>query len=267
MQPTHTIQKDSHRYFPLSPRLLPEALRQPMRDFYGYAWTLEEISDSTALAREEKRQQLRLLRVTLQEHHTDLLPDWALGYQILIDQGRLSPLHGEHLWQAAWQVTEQDRYLTMEEVLTHARMAAAPIGRGIMEILGEKEVDRAGVDAFCVALWLLETLQNVRADYLLRHRVYLPQHALEEAGISDKVLTKKETGPKLRLVFNDWLEEAASQLKRTAYLTESVQNKLLRKELKILISQKNTLTRKLLKADPMAGKVRLSGWESFWAGL
>lgn len=267
MQPTHTIQKDFHKYFPVSTSLMAEAVRQSVRDFYGYAWTMEDICDNPALPREEKRQQLRLLRVTLQEHNTELLPDWALGYQILLDQGRLSPLHGEHLWQAAWQDTEQDRYLTMEEVLAHVRLAAVPIGRGVMEITGEKEVDRAAADALCIALMLIDILQNARADYLLRQRVYLPQHWLEEAGVSDKVLTKKETGPKLRLLFNDWLDEVESQLTRAAFLPGSLQQRRLRGEIKSILATTRELTRKLRRSDPMAGKIRLTGSERFFAGL
>jgi phytoene/squalene synthetase len=228
---------------------------------------MEEICSHSALQREEKRQQLRVLRMTIQERNTELMPDWAIGYHIMLEQKRLSPLHGEHLWEAAWQDTEKDKYLTMEEVLNYARMAAAPVGRAVMEIAGEKEVDRAALDSFCMALLLIDHLQNARGDYLLRNRTYLPQHWLEEAGISDKVLTKKETGPRLRKVFNDWLEEVEKQLQRAHFLPVSLQNKKLKSELKFILATRRALVKKIAKTDPMTHKITLTPWEEFRVGL
>ena len=267
MQPTHTIQKNSHKYFPVRPEWLAEAVRQPLRDFYGYLWTIDEIVNHAAMQREEKRQQLRVLRLTIGERNTELMPDWALGYHIMLEQKRLSPIHGEHLWQAAWQDTEKDKYLTFEEVMEYARMAAAPIGRAVMEIVGEKEVDRAALDSFSIALLLMDHLQHVRAEYLLRGRTYLPQHWLEEAGISDKVLSKKETGPRLRKVFNDWLDETEKHLQRASFLPASVQNKKLKSELKFILATRKKLAQKLRKSDVMTYKIRLTPWEEFCAGL
>lgn len=254
-------------YFPFSPEWLKEELRQPVRDFLSFIHTMEEITANAQLPREEKRQQLRLLRVTLQEKNTELLPDWALGYHILLEQKRLSPLHGEHLWQAYWQETEKDHYLTMAEVLEFSRLMAAPIGRGYMEIAGEMEIDRVALDGLCVAMHLMYLLQQVRQDYLLRHVVYLPLHVLEEAGISEKVLSKKETGPKLRQVFNLWCDEIDLHLARTVTLPESIRQGKLRREIKHIMAVQMELARLIRKSDPMAGRIRLSSMEMFLTRL
>ena len=256
-----------HMLFPFSPEWLKEELRQPARDFLQYIRTMEEIVETPNLAREEKRAQLRLLRLTLQEKNTELMPDWAMGYHILIEQKRLSPLHGEQLWQAFWQETEKDRYLTFEEVMAFSRSFAAPIGRGFLEIAGEGEADRGAVDGLCIGLHLMQMLQNVRSDYLLHQRVYLPKHWLEESGISEKVLSKKETGPKLREVFSLWCDEIDTQFNRATALPASLKNRKLRSETKHILATQIELSRLLRKGDPMAGKLRLSGVEAFVAKL
>ncbi len=267
MQPARITQKDYHDSFPISARLLPEESRQKVIDFYGFAKGMEEICDNPALPREEKRQQLRVLKVTMQENTPDLLPDWAMGYHWLLVNGGISPGHGEQLWQASWQDTEKTHYLTMDEVLAYARLAAAPIGRGVLEIMKETGAERGAVDALCMGLQLLDHLQNVRSDYLLRQRVYLPRHWMEEAGISEKVLTKKETGPKLRQVFDLWLDEVDKLLHYARHLPGSLQNKRLRWEVQAILACALELAKKLRQADPMAGKVRLTGWEKLKATI
>ncbi len=258
---------DPHLFFPFSPTLLAEELRQPASDFLAFIRRMEEISHHPNLPREEKRQQLRLLRLTLQEHNTELLPEWALGYHILLEQRRLSPQHGEQLWQAAWQSTEKDSYLTLEEVINYVRMAAAPIGRGFLEIARETDADRAATDGLSCALQLIQLLQNVRSDYLLHQRVYLPKHWLEEAGISDKVLSKKETGPRLRGIFNQWIDEIDSQLQKANALPATLKNRKLKAEVKRVLAMSHEFARLLRKSDPMMGRIRLSTAEIFLAKI
>jgi phytoene/squalene synthetase len=259
--------KDFHDFFPIPLALLPESHRQAVQDFYGFIAHLEGICNDPTLPREEKRQQLRLLRLTLQEHNTELLPEWALGYLILCDQERLSPQHGENLWQSFWQSTEQSHFRTMAEILAWSRLASAPIGRGVLEILEENEADPAATDALCMALHLVHLLQQTRRLYMQEQQVILPTHLLEAAGISEKVLEKNEAGPKLRVVIALWLDEVDSLLQHAAPLAASIKNSRLRGQIKMIQCGTVALSKKIRKGDVMAGKIRLSGWEQLLASL
>lgn len=265
MQPTRYHPKEYHESFPVASRLLPEAWRQKVLDFYSFARGIDDICDNPALPREEKRQQLRVIKLALQENTPELLPGWAVPYHRLLLDQVLAPLPGEQLWQACWQDTEKNRYLTFEEVLSYAKLSAAPVGRAVLEIAKEMEVERAASDALCIALQLLDHLQDARSDYLLRQRVYLPQHWLEEAGISEKVLMKKETGPKLRKVFDLWLDETDKLLAYARHLPRSLNNRRLRGEVRAILACAQALSRKLRREDPMSRKVQLTGWERFTA--
>lgn len=265
MQPARFTPRDYHESFPVASRMLPEGARQKILDFYSFARGMDEICDSPSLPREEKRHQLRSLKVMLQESAPEMLPDWALGYHWLLVNHALSPVHGEQLWQACWQDTEKSHYLSFEEVVAYARLSAAPVGRAVLDLMNETGAEQSASDALCIALQLLDHLQDVRADYLLRQRVYLPRHWLEEAGLSDKVLAKKETGPKLRLVFDRWLDETDKLLHYARHLPGSLRDRRLRWEVQAILACARALSHKLRHGDPMAGKVRLSGWEKLSA--
>ena len=244
--------------FPVASKLLPEQWRQPILDFYSYLRGLDDISDSPTLKREAKRDQLRLVRLGLQEDQPEILPKWALPYYQRLQSGNLSPEHGEALWQAFWQDTEKQRYSNFDEVLAYCRLSANPVGRAVLEISGEANPHYAAADALCTALQLINHLQDVRSDYLERGRIYLPQDWLAKAGLSEKVLGKAETGPKLRHIFTQWLEEIDRLLHQAKPLPKSTRHRGLRWELKIILAFARALSRKLRKADPMARSVKLS---------
>lgn len=267
MQPARLSPDAYDENFPVASRLLLPQWRGPILDFYSYIRGLDEISDAPDLKREKKRQQLRLIRIAVQKRNSEMLPKWALGYFGQLQRGRMSPQHGEQLWQAFWQDTEKSRYHNFQEVLDYCKLSAAPVGRAVLEIAGEKNPNLLASDALCIALQLLNHLQDVRGDYIQRRRCYLPQDWLLAAGLSDKVLRKAETGPKLRKVFNQWLDETDKLLKIAGKLPRSIRHRRLRWEVKIILALAQELSRKLRRSDPMRHKVRLTKTERFFAAI
>ncbi len=246
--------------FPVASKLLPEPWRQPILDFYSYARGLDNISDSASLKREEKRDQLRLIRLAFQENQPEMLPKWALSYYQRVQDRTFSPQHGDELWQAFWQDTEKQRYATFGEVLSYCKLSANPVGHAVLEVSQEFDADVTGADALCTALQLINHLQDVRSDYLKRERIYLPQEWIFAAGLSEKVLEKSETGPKLRGVFNQWLDEVDALLKEAGHLPKTIHHRGVRWELRIILAFARGLARKLRKSDPMAHHVKLGGF-------
>jgi squalene synthase HpnC len=253
--------------FPVASHLLPEKWRQPVLDFYSFLRGMDEIADSPHLKREEKRDQLRVIRIALQEDQPEMLPAWAKPYEARIRRGEFSDIHGEQLWQAFWQDTEKDRYRNFREVLGYCQLSANPVGRAVLEIAGEQLADEASADALCTALQLINHLQDVRSDYLERGRIYLPQDWLQDTGLSEKVLDKAETGPKLRAVFNQWLAEIDPLLEQASQLPRTIRHRGLRWELKIILVWAKALAKQLKHQDPMARRVRLSKSNRFFLSM
>lgn len=243
--------------FPVASALLPQAWRAPIFDFYRFVRELDDIADHPQLAREEKREKLRLIRLALREKRDDLLPEWALPYVQQIEAERFSAQHGDQLWQAFWQDTEKSRYRNFAELMAYCTLSANPVGRALLEIAEEPNPNLAAADALCSALQLLNHLQDVRSDYLQRQRIYLPQAWLAEAGLAEKVLEKAQTGAKLRSVFDSWLDEIDALLRQAGHLPRSLRHRGLRWEVRVMLALARGLSRKLRKADPMAKKVKL----------
>lgn len=235
--------------------------------FYSFLRGMDDISDSPVLQREEKREQLRMIRLGFQENQPEMLPEWALPYYKQVQDKKLSHEHGDKLWQAFWQDTEKSHYRSFSEVVSYCKLSAVPVGRAVLEISGEPKPKLAAADALCIALQLINHLQDVRSDYLERKRVYLPQDWLEQQGLSEKVLHKAETGPKLRHVLNMWLDEIDKYLRQAGHLPNSIRHRGLRWELRIMLALARGLARKLRRADSMAEHVKLGKFHRAILGL
>ena len=142
-------------------------------------------------------------------------------------------------------------------MLAYCRLSAAPVGRAVLEISKEAQPKLAAADALCIALQLLNHLQDVRSDYLERGRIYLPQNWLAVQGLSEKVLEKAETGPKLQKVFVQWLDETDVLLRQAGHLPKSIGHRAMRLELRVILALARGLSRKLRKSDVMASHVKL----------
>lgn len=267
MQQPRTTPEEVGENFPVASALLPESWRQPILAFYALVRGMDDISDSPQLKREEKRDQLRLIRLAFDEGQPEMLPKWAMSYYQYLESGIISHEHAHNLWQAFWQDTEKPRYRTFGEVIAYCRLSAVPVGRAVLEITKEPAPKIEKADNLCIALQLINHLQDVRSDYIERGRVYVPQQWLEEAGISERVLDKAETGPKLRRVFDLWLDEVDKLLESSVKLPLSISHRGLRAELRIIHAYARALSHKLRKSDPMTRKVKLSKLHKAMIGI
>ncbi len=253
--------------FPVASKLLPEAWRQPILNFYSFVRGMDEIADSPTTQREEKRDELRRIRLALQEDQPEMLPAWAQNYYQQVAGGKFSKEHGDKLWQAFWQDTEKQRYRNFQEVLNYCKLSAVPVGRAMLEISREPQPKLAAADALCTALQLINHLQDMREDYIDLKRSYLPLDWLEKAGLGEKVLEKAETGPKLRSVFNLWLDEVDKLLRQAGHLPRSIRHRGLRWELRVILAYARALSRKLRKEDPMENHVKLTKFHRSVLGM
>jgi len=258
MQESRIDSARAQENFPVASKLLPPQWRRPILDFYAFIRGMDEIADDPALKREEKRDQLRVIRLALQEDQPEMLPKWALPYYERMQAGTWSKTYGDTLWEAFWQDTEKLRYRNFDEVLAYCQKSAVPVGRAVLEITKEPQPKLAAADALCTALQLLDHLQDVRGDYQRLGRIYLPQDWMAAEGLGEKVLEKAETGPKLHKLFAQWLDEVDKLLRQAGNLPRSIRHRGLRWELRIILALARGLSRKLRHSDPMARRVRLS---------
>src|SRR5215469_4759555 len=85
------------------------------------------------------------------------------------------------------------RFATMDEVLHYCVYSANPVGRLVLYACGEVTPETQDEkfrlsDATCTALQLANFWQDVRSDYQVRSRVYLPQDEMARFGVSEETI-------------------------------------------------------------------------------
>lgn len=243
--------------FPVGSFLIAREHRPHVHAFYMFAREADDIADSPDITAKEKVERLETVQraITVDEA---ALPDWAVPYhRSLVEQG-LSPVNGRDLLSAFIQDATKQRYRDWDDLMDYCMRSAASVGRVMMDIHGETEVDFEGSDALCCALQVLNHLQDCKKDYLELDRVYLPEPWLEEAGGSVEDLARDRESPAVRRVIDRCLDGTETLLRRAEPMPSSVRRRGLRLESAFIVHLAWALARRLRCQDPMAKRVRVS---------
>lgn len=252
--------------FPVASRLLSERVRPHVAAFYRFARAADDIADDPRLPPEEKLDRLRLLDRLLagaEEGPDDPAAEAARALRTSLAETGVSAVHARHLLQAFQRDALTRRTPTWGQLLAYCRYSAIPVGRYLLEIHGEREVRalRAS-DSLCVALQVINHLQDCRADYETLDRVYIPSDWLAEAGIGADSLGAERSSPELRSVFARMLERVDLLVAGARPLVAAVRDLRLRLDSAVIVVLAARLARKLRRADPLAGGARLTRLEA-----
>lgn len=247
--------------FPVGSILIPPDCRPHVLAFYNFARHADDIADSAALPVEEKLGRLKPVQQALGADES-ALPDWAVPYhRSLIETGN-TPRHGRDLLSAFIQDVTKLRYRDWDDLMDYCVRSAASVGRVMMDIHGERDADVEGSDALCMALQVLNHLQDCKRDYLNLNRVYLPEPWLQEEGGSVEDLARERATPAARRVIDRCLNGIDALLGRAEPMPASVRRRGLRLESAVIIQLAKRLSERLRRQDPIAGLVKVSrpGW-------
>ncbi len=247
-----------HENFPVASWLLPAPARAAVRAFYDFARGADDLADAPDVPAGQRRDALIELRQAVIARDTTQAPDWAHAYIALLDAGRLPPAHGEALLHAFIQDTQQSRYADYAALLDYCRHSAAPVGRAMLALCGESQADEQAADALCIALQLLNHLQDIKADYTARQRIYLPQDWLMDAAVAEPELAGTRCTPGLRQVIGRLLTACEALTDQAAALPASLQSRRLRMEIGVIRQVARRLAGRLRTRDPLAERVVLS---------
>ena len=240
--------------FPVASWLLPARLRAGVLALYGFARGADEIADDGGAPADSRRKALLTLDSALSRGDVGGLPLWARAFG---EQVRLHPaLHGlgRDLLSAFLQDTVKTRYATEEELLDYCRRSAAPIGRAILVLAGEKTADLEAADALCHALQLLNHGQDCGKDYLRLNRVYLPAAWLDRP----EMLAERRSSPQVREALDRLLGLTERLISASRPLPATIRGFRLRLEIKSIREMAVGLCAKLRVQDPLAGRVSLT---------
>ncbi|MDA0213836.1 MAG: squalene/phytoene synthase family protein [Planctomycetota bacterium] len=88
------------------------------------------------------------------------------------------------------------RYETWDEVIGYCKLSAAPVGRLVLMLLGERRDDEClrASDAICTALQMTNHWQDARRDLLERNRIYVPREYWKVDQFEEKLVSTCRQG-------------------------------------------------------------------------
>jgi squalene synthase HpnC len=245
--------------FPVGSFLIRSGLRQHVHTFYRFARMADDIADNSALPADEKIHRLALMRtVLLDPARTDVLVSAAMRDSL--EETGVPAIHCVDLLVAFRQDAAKQRYSSWADLKQYCRYSAAPVGRYLLDLHGEKLGAREPSDALCAALQVLNHLQDCKADLREMDRVYVPIDYLNAEGVDVDALSAPQCSPGLRRVLDRLLADTESLVAKAQRLPEQVDDFRLRCESAIIVLIAEKLATELRRRDPLAERVKLSAW-------
>lgn len=227
---------DRHRRenFPVASLLLAPAHRSAVLAFYRVARAADDIADDPHLSSAEKLAQLDAIAASTQDPHLN------------------------QLLQAFRQDAVRDRYVDWPDLLAYCRLSAVPVGRFLLRLHGQPANADGPADALCIALQILNHVQDCGADWRMLGRCYLPLSDLVAEGADPADLSGDYATPALRRVLDRLLDRCAVLLSEASSLPARIQDRRLRLETVVTLDLAAALLARLCQHDPLAGRVALS---------
>ena len=123
---------------------------------------------------------LQALARTIRRHRMD--PDPFLR---LIEANRMDQRHS--------------RWETYGDLIRYCHHSATPVGRMVLEVLGQRGASRIGLsDHTCIGLQLVNFCQDIRRDLDERGRIYLPVEDMARFGVAEADLHEPRASDSVR---------------------------------------------------------------------
>mgnify|MGYP000494019891 CR=1 FL=1 len=136
------------------------------------------------------------------------------------------------------------RYATFGDVVSYCRLSANPVGRLMLHLFGVTDRQSMAMsDGICTALQLVNFLQDVAVDWQ-KGRVYLPQSALAQYGLTEDAIARGDTGGLWGVMMRDQVRRARQFLAAGAPLGKRLPGRF-GLELRLIVLGGETILRKL----------------------
>lgn len=241
--------------FPVGSALIRADLRPHVHAFYRFARMGDDIADNPALSPDDKVARLDLMEAVLLDPMREDVPQ-AADLRRSLAQSNVTPINSTELLIAFRMDATKQRYASWDELMTYCRYSAAPVGRQLLDLHGEPAAARGPSDALCVALQVINHLQDCGVDYLEMDRVYVPQDHLTARGSETRQLAEKTTSSGLRHCLNDLLNKTDALMLEARLLPGRLKDFRLRAESATIVRLADKMIAQLRRADPLAARVK-----------
>ncbi len=255
----------AYENFPVGSWLLPAELRPHIAVFYAFARAADDIADNPELPAEEKIARLdRFEQALLGEAANPDFPVKAIRMRDSLAATGVEPRHCLDLLAAFKMDAVKLRYRDWDDLMGYCILSAAPVGRYLLDLHGGSKEGYAASDALCMALQVINHVQDCKDDFLSLNRVYIPETWMAETGTGVEELDSPAASPAMRAVLDRVLDHTETLLETAKALPQGLISRRLAMESGAIIAIADRLTRLLRRRDPLGPRVELSKPEFLW---
>jgi hydroxysqualene synthase len=242
--------------FPVASFLIAPRHRPPVLAFYRFARFADDIADHATAPPEEKLRLLEEMRASLVGESTASPQATALR-TVLAEHG-LTDQHALDLLEAFRRDVTKLRYRDWDDLIDYCRYSAMPVGRFVLDVHGENGSTWPANDALCAALQIINHLQDCAKDYRDLNRVYIPEDALAEKGLTVAALSEPAAGAALKSVIAGLAGRNALLLAQSRPFAGQIGDSRLALEVDLIQTLAEDLNAMLTRRDPLSENVHHS---------
>ena len=183
---------------------------------------------------------------------------WPTTCKKICIKNKIRINHALNLLKAFKQDATKKRYKNWSELINYCKYSAVPVGRFVIDLHKEKQKAYKYSDPLCIALQILNHLQDCKEDYENLDRVYLPMNFLKKYNVKLSQLKKNFTTQNLRLVFNEILKNTEKLIIEADKNKEKMKHKYLSRETSFILEIAKKLLLLLKNKDPLKEKIVLN---------
>lgn len=262
----------SQENFPVG-KLIRKDLQAIVQEYYQLARFADDIADDNKLKSSEKIRQLdEVENIFLgfeKKPSSNLVFVQKLGQRF--KKENLSTSLITDLLKAFRQDAQGYSYQTWGELVNYCTYSAAPVGRFMLAIHNENPSTYLPATALCVALQIVNHLQDAKYDFELLGRIYIPDEYAQELGINlQEQLQANVSSPELKKIIAKMLEQLQGLLKDAKILPRITKDWRLKMEIGVILSLTNSMIKRIYDGDVLANELKLSKFDwckAFSAGL
>lgn len=258
--------KNKHQEnFPVGMMMFNKNIRKIVADYYRFARYADDIADNPHLKPQNKVEKLYELEeiFTGQKSYKGQKLKFVQTLKDEFAKHNLSPDLATDLLIAFRKDSLGFDYQTWGQLVDYCKYSAAPVGKFMLAVHQENPSTYLPATSLCVALQIVNHVQDLKYDVSLLKRLYLPAEIMKKYHLRQEDLVQEKSSISLQKAVKHIMEKTLGLVKEGSILPELIKSLSLRIEVCIILSLTNIMIKKILKGDILAQEIKLSAFDWF----
>lgn len=256
--------KNKHQEnFPVGMMMFNRNIRKIVSDYYRFARYADDIADNPHLKPQNKVDKLYELEeiFTGQKSYKGQKLKFVQTLKDEFAKHNLSADLATDLLIAFRKDSLGFDYQTWGQLVDYCKYSAAPVGKFMLAVHQENPSTYLPATSLCVALQIVNHVQDLKYDVSLLKRLYLPAEIMKKYHLRTEDLVQDKSSISVQKAVKHIMEKTLGLVKEGSILPELIKSLSLRIEVCIILSLTNIMIKKILKGDILAREIKLSGFD------